>query len=332
VSERRLGLLFAGAPRVPEMVRLAQRAEARGFDSIWIAETRMTRDGFVPAAAVAMGTERVRVATGIVNVFTRGPVVLAISFLSLAEIAPGRIVMGLGTGSPLVLAPQGIAFERAVPRLREYCEVLPPLVRGEEVAYEGEAVSLLGARVEDLLHGEDGNAAGGAGLPLVLGVTGRWAVELAGELADGVLFNVCLPIAYVERAREWLAAGATRVGRDPDEIEVAMAVVASPAADARAGKDRARRFVALYLSLFPNIAKETGLDAAFMDEVRAAFGRDGLDAAVPLVPDDVVDLLTASGTVEQCQARLDEYRAAGVDVPVLVALEDSVELAIDTLS
>ncbi|MEZ5102531.1 MAG: LLM class flavin-dependent oxidoreductase [Thermoleophilia bacterium] len=80
MPERRLGLLFVGAPAVPEMVRLAQRAEERGLDSVWVAETRLTRDGFVPAAAIAAQTERIRIGTGIVNVYTRGPVVLAISF------------------------------------------------------------------------------------------------------------------------------------------------------------------------------------------------------------------------------------------------------------
>src|SRR3569833_912190 len=103
----RMGLLFTGVPAIPEMVSLAQRAEGAGFESIWIAETRLTRDAFVPAAAIAQATERVRIGTGIVNVYTRNPVVLAISFLGLQELAPGRILMGLGTGSPGVLAPQG---------------------------------------------------------------------------------------------------------------------------------------------------------------------------------------------------------------------------------
>lgn len=328
MSDRRLGLLFVGAPAVPEMVRLARHAEARGLDSVWVAETRMTRDGFVPAAAIAAATERIRIGTGIVNVYTRGPVVLAISFLSLAEMAPGRILMGIGPGSPLVLAPQGVPFEKPLTRLREYAEALGPLVRGEEVTRHGETVTLEGARIEDVLGG-DGIGAGP--LPLYLGVTGQKAVELAGELADGVLLNVCLPLAYVERARGWLAAGAARAARDAGGIDVAMAIVASPHEDSRVGKDRARRFVALYLSLFPNIARQTGVPEATMAAVRAAFARGGVDEAAPLVGDDVVDALTAAGTPAECQARLDAYRAAGVDLPVLVALEDSVELALDTL-
>jgi 5,10-methylenetetrahydromethanopterin reductase len=329
VHDRRLGLLFVGAPAVPEMVRLARRAEERGFDSIWVAETRMTRDGFVPLAAVAAATERIRVATGIVNVYTRGAVVLAVSFASLSELAPGRVLMGLGAGSPLVLAPQGIVWKRPVARLREYVDVLRPLLRGEEVRYDGEFVHLHGARIEDVLAG--GEIGSAAPPPLWLGVTGRRAVELAGEVADGVLYNVCLPIAYLERARQWLEAGAARAGRPAGDVEIAMAVVVSPHEDSAAGKARAHRFCALYLSLFPNIAKETGIDPSQVAETRAAFDRGGVEAAARVLDASVVDLLTAAGTPEECQARLDEYRAAGVALPVIVPLEGSVELAIDTL-
>src|SRR5688572_22957285 len=133
------------------MVALAREAEAAGFDSVWMAETRLTRDGVVPVAAIAAGTERIRVGTGILPVYTRNPVTLALTFVSLEELAPGRIVMGLGAGSPVVLRPQGIPFAKPLTRLREYCEVIPPLMRGEAVTYDGETVRLDGARIEDVL-------------------------------------------------------------------------------------------------------------------------------------------------------------------------------------
>jgi 5,10-methylenetetrahydromethanopterin reductase len=330
-SPDRLGLLFPGAPAIPEMVRLARRAEKQGFESVWMAETRMTRDAFVPVAAIALGTQRIRVGTGIVNVHTRGPVVIAISFIGLEEIAPGRIVMGLGTGSPLVLAPQGVAFEKPVTRLREYIEVIRPLMRGEEVTYRGKTISLERARIEDLLSGR-GAADASKRMPLHLGVTGPRALELAGELADGVILNTCLPTSYVERALERIEQGAQRAGRSIAEVDVSMAVLSSPDADSQAGKDRARRFIALYLSLFPNIARETGLDSAFVDSIRSAFHGEGLEAAAGRVGDDVVDLLTAAGTPEQCRARIEEYRRAGVALPILIAVEGALDAVVDELA
>src|SRR3954452_12708617 len=169
--ERRVGLAFLGAPRVPEMVRLARKAEASGYESLWIAETRITRDAIVPMTAIATATERVRLGTAILNVYTRNPVVLAITFVSLDEVAPGRIVMGLGAGSPKVLAPQGQPFTRPLTRLREYVEVLRPLMRGESVSYHGSTVDVEGARIEDLLAGSGEIASESTQLPLYLGVT-----------------------------------------------------------------------------------------------------------------------------------------------------------------
>jgi 5,10-methylenetetrahydromethanopterin reductase len=311
------------------MVALARRAEERGFESVWVAETRMTRDGFVPLAAIAQATSRVKVGTGIVNVYTRGAVVIAISFAALEEIAPGRVIMGLGAGSPLVLAPQGVAWEKPVTRLREYCDVVRPLLRGEEVAYEGRFVHLDGAQIQDLLAA-DASIAGGE-MPLVLGVTGRPAVELAGEVADGALYNACLPTAYLERAAGWLATGAGRSGRDPAAVDVGMGLVSAVHHDSATGKDIAHRFCALYLSLFPNIARETGLDPELVAATRSAFEQGGVEAALGALPRSVVDLLCAAGTPSECQERIDEYRAAGVKVPVLIALEGTVDLAIDSL-
>lgn len=326
----RLGLAFLGAPSVPEMVRLAQKAESAGFESVWIAETRITRDAVVPMVAIAGGTVRIRVGSAIMNVFTRGPVVVAITFLGLEEVAPGRIVMGLGTGSPLILAPQGEAFERPLVRLREYCEVVRPLMRGEEVTYRGETVRLEAARVEDLLS-QESIVSQTTQIPLYLGVTGPRSLKLAGAIADGVLLNVCLSTAYVERARGLIEQGADAAGRRMEEIELGMMIVTSPDEDSRTGKDRARRFIAVYLSMFPNIARETGLAAEHLEALRAAVRSDGVDAGAALIDDAIVDTLTVAGTPDECRGRLDEYRRAGIELSVLVPLEGAIDTVIDTL-
>ena len=325
-------MLFVGAPSVPEIVELAKRCEARGFDSVWMAETRMTRDSFVPMAAMAMATERIKVGSGIVNVFTRGPVVIAISFIGLEELAPGRILMGLGTGSPLVLSPQGVAFDKPLTRLREYCEVIPRLIRGEEVTYAGRTIALERAQVEDLLSEQGGLGGPRTRLPLWLGVTGPKALEYAGEVADGVMLNTCLPVDYVRDAVKRIEEGARRAGRKPEEIEIAMANATAPNESSEEGKRIAARFIALYLSLFPNIAKAAQVDERTLAGVRQAFEQRGLEAASELVSDELVDRLTVAGTVEECRARLDEYRAAGVELTILAPLERTMDLAIDALA
>jgi 5,10-methylenetetrahydromethanopterin reductase len=214
--------------------------------------------------------------------------------------------------------------------MREYVEVIRPLMRGDEVTYHGEIVTVEGARVEDVLGG-DGSLSTAAQMPLYLGVTGRPALELAGEVADGVLMNVCLPTSYVESRLEVIERGATKAGRSLDDIDIAMAVLVSPHEDGEEGRNGARRFIALYLSLFPNIAKETGVPESLRDSVRDRFQAEGIEAAAKLVPDDVVNLLAAAGTPAECRARIAEYRRAGVALPVLIAVEGALDAVVDEL-
>lgn len=325
------GIIFLGAPDVPGQVALARRAEERGYESVWVAETRMTRDGIVPMAAIAGATSRVRVGSGILNVYTRHPVALALSFICLNEIAPGRIVMGLGPGSPLVLAPQGVAFEKPLTRLREYCETIVPLMRGEEVTYHGETVVLEGARIEDELEGTDAGTGSAGDVPLWLGVTGPKAIELSGELGDGLLMNVCMSMDYVRDRQRLVEAGAARAGRTLGDVEIGAVVCVSPHADSAEGKDRARRFVSLYLSMFPNLAGETGVDLDLIDRIRERFTSGDHDAAAVLVDDGVVARLAAAGTVDECRAKIAEYREANV-LPVLFPVPGAMDLTIDALA
>ncbi len=309
----RRGFVFLGGPAVPRMVEWARHAEHRGFDSIWVAETRLTRDGFVPLAAIATATTRIRLGTGIVNVYTRGPVVMASSFATLEEVAPRRTVIGLGPGSPGVLATQGIEFVKPITRLREYVSVIRRLLTGECVTFEGETVRLQEARLE---------APPSRSLPIYLGVTGPRALEVAGEIADGVLLNAFLPVEYVKRALIKIAAGAARRRRRVDDIEIAAMLVVSMDADESRAKSRIRPLVATYLSQFPNIARETGLDEATLRQIQI-LGADG-------VTEEVLDHLVVAGTPEQCRRRIQSYCEAGVQLPILAAIDNLTE-TIDTL-
>jgi 5,10-methylenetetrahydromethanopterin reductase len=320
---QRMGLGLLGAPELLTMVELAQRAEARDFESVWVAETRLTRDGITPCAAIAMATTRLKIATGIVNVYTRGAVLTAVTFVSLDEVSQGRIIMGLGTGSPLVLTPQGVAFHKPLTRLRETVEVVQALIRGDAVAFTGETLQVTAAKLEMTPLRRH--------IPLYLGVTGPKALELAGEKGDGVILNAFLPTSYVERALVRVEAGAKRAGKSLAQVDISGAVVVSVDPDATRAKDRSRRFIGLYLTLFPNIAQETHLPEALIHQVRAAFHQGGPEAAAAYIDDEVVEYLTASGTPAECRRKIETYRAAGVQLPILFPLDPNVHMAIETL-
>jgi len=319
----RLGIGLLGAPELLKMVELAQRAETHGFESIWVAETRLTRDAITPCAAIAMATTRLKIATGIVNVYTRGAVLTAVSFVSLDEVAQGRIIMGLGTGSPLVLKPQGVAFHKPLTRLRETIEVVQALIRGDAVTLTGETIQVTAAQLEMTPLRRH--------IPLYLGVTGPKALELAGEKAEGVILNAFLPTTYVERALVRIEAGAKRAGKRLAEVDISGAVVVSVDHDSKTAKDRARGFIGLYLALFPNIAQETHLPEAVIHQVQAAFHHGGPEATAAYIDDAIVEYLTASGTPAECRRKIETYRAAGLQLPILFPLAPNVPMAIETL-
>jgi 5,10-methylenetetrahydromethanopterin reductase len=322
-DNQRLGFGLLGAPDVLQMVELVKLAEAHGFESVWVAETRLTRDGIAPCAAIAMATTRLKIATGIVNVYTRGAVLTAISFVSLDEISQGRIIMGLGSGSPLVLQPQGVAFHKPLTRLRETIDVVQALIRGETVTFSGETIQVANARLEI--------TALRSHIPLYLGVTGPKALELAGEKGDGVMLNAFLPTSYIERALARIEAGAKRAGKKLAEVDISGALVVSVDPDSKTAKDRSRFFIGLYLSLFPNIAQETRLPADLIQQARTAFNQGGPEAAAAYIDDEVVDYLTASGTPAECRRKIEAYRAAGLQMPILFPLEPNLQMAVETL-
>jgi 5,10-methylenetetrahydromethanopterin reductase len=327
----RLGIGFIGAPTVPEMARLARRAENAGFASAWVAETRTTRDAFVPMAAIAGATERMKIGTAIVNVYTRHPLVLGVTYTSLRELAPGRTIAGLGAGSPTVLARQGVAFDKPLTRLREYTEVLRPLLEGASVTYAGKTIQLDDLRIEDIAAGMDPGAGSGDIIPIYLGVTGPKALEYGGEAADGVLINGFTSTAYLERAMQKIAVGAERAGRSLADIDVCSLLVTSCDENSSVARDRSRRLVAMYLALFPHIAREAGIEDSRVVRTRDVFHGRGIEAAALTVEDDIVDLLTVSGDVDECAARLDAYRAAGAKHLILSPIGDTYEVAIDAL-
>lgn len=303
-----IGLELAGEPSVPEMMAIARRAEALGFDSVWLTETRFTRDAISTVAAVAAVTERVRIATAVINPYTRGAALTAVTTATLDELAAGRFILGIGPGSPTVLARQGIPFERPLPRLRETVDVVRRMLRGETVHIDSELDAGRGAALDFTPIR--------SAVPVYLGVTGPRALALAGEIADGVMLNGFVSVAYTERAVEIVRAAARAAGRDPGSVEIGASIVTSIAANSAQARDAIRPLVATYLANFPNIARESGIAPELLERIRAVY-RDRDPSAAALVDDEVVDRLTCSGTIDEVRASLRERRRAGVQLPIV---------------
>lgn len=311
----KLGLGFLGDPSVHEMARLARLAEEAGFDSIWTAETRFARDAITTATAIALATTKVRVATAVVNVYTRGAALLGVTMATLDEAANGRAILGIGPGSPLVLQPQGYAFDQPLSRLREYTAAVRAVLNGDSL--RGTHVTIDGVRLDFRPPR--------ATIPIYFGVTGPRACRLAGEIADGVILNAFTPVDYTRRAVENVRGAAERAGRDPSQVEITGAVVVAPDRPGRPGREVVAPLVATYLTRFPNIAKESGVPEETLASYRAIAAEHGVEHLGTLLPTEIIDRLTVTGTPEQCRARIDEYRRAGLELPILFPASSEVE-------
>lgn len=312
----KLGLGFLGSPDLRSLVQIGRDAERAGFDSLWHAETRITRDSVTALTALAMTTERVRIGSAAINVFTRGAALTAITWAALAEAAPGRVVLGVGPGSPDPLSQQGYLFEFPVSRLREFvASVRASWNSPAPVSYEGRFTRLSSLMPE--VRPQDP-------VPIYLCVTGPRALDCAGEIADGVILNAFMPASYTRRAiaRLHAAAGSEFHGEVGQCLVVALADTVAKAAA------RVRPILATYLVHFPNLAAETGLDPEFLSRLREQAREGGLEATFPELPDSLVANHSLVGPVGACKERLVAYQESGLQLPVLFPDPISMDRAI----
>ena len=316
---------------IREAIEYVRYAEDRGFEAVWQAESRLVREATVPMAAFLAETARIKVGAGVVNNWTRNPALLASTFSTLDDLGPGRVILGLGAWWDPLAAKVGIERRRPLTAIRETVEVVRALLADETVTYHGDFVHLDGVEL-DYVHQERRPKE----VPIYIGATGMKMMELAGEIADGVLLNYLVPPTYNAQAMEALERGAARAGRSIDDLDRPQLVVCSVSDDRQAALDRARLLVTQYLGQQPHIMKASGVPMALLDEIGAMLTwpatHKQVVAASRLVPDDIVQMITASGTPDECRAAVAEYVAAGCTCPILYSVGPDVRLMIDTFA
>ncbi len=300
-----VALLGPAAPR--HAAAWARAAERAGLGSVWLIEDYFSPGAFALAGAVAAVTERVGVGLGVVNPYTRHPALLAMETASLAGLAPGRVLLGLGASNRLWIEERmGIPFTAPLDTLREAVEIVRRLLAGERLTFRGRRFTLDGVALE---------WAPAEPVPIYLGVKGPKALGLAGQVADGVHCAILASPRHVRRVRE--TAAAARAARAP-----ALAVVAylplMVDRDGAAARAALRPFVARYLGFLhgQSILADAGLDATRTQPFREAQQRG--EPAGHLVSDELLDAVAVAGTPEACRRALARWAAAGLDAPIAV--------------
>jgi 5,10-methylenetetrahydromethanopterin reductase len=279
-------------------------------------------------AAYAATTNSIKVGSGVVNTWTRNVGLLAATFVTLDDLAPGRVMLGLGAWWDPLARKVGITRHHPLRCMRETIEACRELFTLDEVSYEGEFVHLDGVRI-DVVHGDSS----ARDIPIYIGATGPKMLELAGQIADGVVLNYMVSPSYNDDAMERLEEGARRAGRSVDDVDRPQLVVCSLDEDRAKALDASRLLLTQYLGQQPHIMKASGVDSGLIEEINAVVNwpatHEEIEKAAALVPDEVVQLVSASGTPDECRAKVAEYVQHGATCPVLYPLGDDVEAMID---
>lgn len=304
----RTGVLFA----LRDDLDLVRTAERLGYESVWAAEGQgMTAFGKLERWSAV--TNRVELATGIVNVYSRTPAAVAQAVATLDIHSSGRAILGLGVAhSGVVETFHGVPFDRPLARFREYLTLVRRYLAGDVSGFDGEFYSPDRTAFWEAFEPER------AAIPIYSAALGQQNVTMTGAIADGWLPNL-YPRERFETAQSWLADGASRADREVADIDVAMYMLVAVADDPAVARRQAASHVAYYLRDIPGYYARVAVDAGFDDVVERVRAAESTDVAVDAVDDAFLDSVAITGTPRDVRSGLQDWRDAGVDLPIVRA-------------
>lgn len=302
-----------------EIIKIAQDAEALGYDTICVAES-WGRDQVTILAMLAMHTSRVKLATGITGTWARSPGCMGQTAISLDTLSNGRFVVGVGSGNPLPVQHwHGATFTKPLTRMREFIEVMRQVWSGQPLQYDGEFYHP-GGRYPAAFKGPRDH------IPVYVASIGTKAIEMTGELADGWM-PVHVDVENFQVLKQHLDAGARRAGRDPSLIDISAGAQTCVDDDEERARIQVKNRLGWYIGRgyrYRDLMARYGF-ADEAERIRLAWDSGGLEAATRAVTDQMVDRLGIAGTPEQCRRQIQRYYAAGIH-QVQISLQENVTL------
>ncbi len=304
-------LLPPAGPRISiptrTMLDLAGLADRLGYHSVWVPEGH-GRELFTQLGAIAVTTSQIRLATGILPVFSRLPVMAAMSLATLDDLSTGRVIFGVGTGHR-ALTEQGYGTKYQLPLIavQEFIEIVRRVLTGQAVHYRGQVFQVDAFELEFKPARR---------VPIFVAALGTHMLRVASQVGDGVLLNWATP-ERVRWAVRHIRAAMAAVGRDPRTIQIACFVRTCVTDDPVRARSTLRRLIATYASLpaYARMWRHSG----FAEEVRAIqkAWASGVDAAAASIPDVMGGCLGLVGSAAVCREGLSRFRSAGVDIPIV---------------
>jgi len=294
------------------VLRYAQIADELGYDSFWIPEG-WAYEAFSLLAEIAVHTNNIKVGTGIVNVFSRSPGLMAMQAATLDEIAGGRLILGLGTsGARVVEGFHGMAYRKPLTRLRQYIQVVQTLIAGKRLT-ESEA------DLWEFRHFKLEMTPVRDRIPIYCACLNAKAIRMIGELADGWM-PTFWPYNRLSEGRALIEQGAAKSGRDPNEVVTAPFTTVIPMPDKEQSYSSARGLISFYIGgmgdYYHALLSRMGFTEN-VDHVRRLYREKRRDEAAAAVSEELLDALVIAGDPDFCRSRLEEWRNAGVGLPIL---------------
>jgi len=300
-----LGLLASDTP--DQFVRLVRLAEERGFSTIWVPDQKFFRECYAYLTLAAVHTHHVRLATCVTDPYTRHPALTAAAMSTVDEIAGGRGILGIGAGSS-GMGAMGLKRVKPAAAVREAVEVIRALWRGGSVTATGNLIRFAGAGLDFTSR---------ADIPVYIAGRGPQILELAGEIAEGVIIGALASPPTLDYAMRHIQTGQRRGGRPPGCQEIAIWLHTVLDADGARARDAVRPMVVSVLVSSAPVLDEIGVvlpDAlrARIEKIPFGIKSGAMQEAAPLVPDDVLEHFTVAGDGAFCRQRIAALANAGV--------------------
>jgi F420-dependent oxidoreductase-like protein len=325
---KRIGIQvgFAGSPTEREdLVKRVQIADDLGVESAWVAEA-WGRDAFSILTQLALATKNIQLGTAIVNVFSRTPAVLAMTFGTLDELSGGRAIIGLGSSGKNVIEHwHGVPFEKPATRLREYIEIINMIMRQQRLNYDGSIFKLERGFTMQFPTLRDH-------IPTYIASITPKSMVQTGEIADGWI-PIYWPKDKIAEGVSTIMEGAKKASKSRSDITVAPSIVMqiTEAGSEEQIRMQARAPIAFYVgrmgTYYYEMLERHGFEAE-VAKIKEGWAARDPKAAAAGVSDRMLDQTAIVGPLERCKEELDERRKLGVDLPLIgMPGRDATEMA-----
>lgn len=310
VKQLTIGALILGRHSPDILRRMACNCEQWGFDYLWLADERFFRDVYAQLTLCALVTSRVKLGTGVTDPYSRHPALTAMGIATIDEISGGRAILGIGAGIS-GFKEMGLKVHKPTKAIREAVEFIRLLMTNRPITYHGEFV-----------HFDHGvlNVPGRPDLPIFIAGMGPMNIQLAGQIADGLIISSCVADAMIDHTLELLAKGAKKAGRDPSQIILASRVNVAISDHGEHARQAVKPMIAaLLVSKKPDFSFLEPLGLRLPEKLaeaveKTSYGHDRAEIrrVADLIPDEFVDALTVAGTPDEVAESIRRMARRGV--------------------